>query len=186
MHAEIRTADQLLRAQDVGRCELVRGEFRALNPASSEHGRVAMNLGSLLTQFVRAESLGTMFAAETGFWIARDPDTVCAPDAAFVRSSRSPGPSRGYYEGPPDLAVEVRSPDDRSGGVFEETSDWVREKTAEWLESGVVVVWNVDPIARTVTVHERDSRTVQLGESDLLVCPALLPGFGVPLAEIFS
>jgi Uma2 family endonuclease len=178
MHAEIQTADQLLRAQDVGRCELIRGKFRALDPASYEHGRAAMTLGSLLAQFVRVESLGTVFAAETGFWIARDPDTVRAPDAAFVRSSRSPGPSHGYYEGAPDLAVEVRSPDDRTG--------YVREKTAEWLESGVVVVWNVDPIARTVTVHERDSRPVRLREPDVLLCPSLLPGFEVPVAEIFA
>ncbi len=178
MHAEIQTADQLLRAQDAGRCELIRGEFRALNPASYEHGRVAMKLGFLLTQFVLTESLGTVCAAETGFWIARNPDTVRAPDVAFVRASRAAGPSRGYYEGAPDLAVEVRSPDDRAG--------YVREKTAEWLESGVVVVWNVDPIARSVTVHERDANPVLLREPDLLVCPALLPGFEVSAAEIFA
>jgi Uma2 family endonuclease len=99
------TADELLRAQDIGRCELVRGELRSLIPPGAEHGRVAMRLGVAVANHVDAKALGTAFAAETGFLLAHDPDTVRAPD----------------------LAVEVLSPDDRPG--------YVREKVAEWLEA---------------------------------------------------
>jgi Uma2 family endonuclease len=174
----ITTAEQLLRAQDIGRCELVRGELRLLIPPSADHGRVAMRLGRAIADHVEAHSLGTAYAAETGFFLSREPDTVRAPDVAFVRSGRAATPERGYYPGAPDLAVEVLSPDDRPG--------YVKEKVAEWLEAGARAVWVVDPRKRTVTVHGTRRKPRVLGEGDPLRAGAVLPGFEIGVREIFG
>ena len=115
------TATQLLTADDLwnlpdhgGRAELVQGELRAMSPAGFGHGSISMNLSGPLHQFVHARRLGIVVAAETGFMIARDSDTVRAPDAAFVRQERIPEsetPTK-FWVGPPDLAVETMSPSD--------------------------------------------------------------------------
>ncbi len=174
----ITTAEELLRAQDIGRCELVRGELRLLIPPGAGHGRIAMGLGWAIAGHVKAHDLGTVYAAETGFLLALEPDTVRAPDVAFVRASRPATPERGYYPGAPDLAVEVLSPDDRPG--------YVREKVAEWLEAGTNAVWVVDPRARTVSVHEARRKPRVLAEGDTLRAGGVLPGFELAVREIFG
>src|SRR5688572_16805868 len=98
------TAEELLRVPDDGfRYELVRGELRRMTPAGNVHGRVAMNAAWPLAQYVKAHDLGTVYAAETGFILARDPDTVRAPDAAFVSRARleAVGEVEGYWPGAP-------------------------------------------------------------------------------------
>jgi Uma2 family endonuclease len=176
MAIEIRTAGQLLRAQDIGRCELVRGELRMMNPPGANHGRITIKLTVPITNHVDARGLGTIYAAETGFLLSRDPDTVRAPDIAFVSAGRPPAPPRGYYPGAPDLAVEVLSPDDRPA--------YVADKVAEWLESGAAAVWVVDPFERIVTVHEPDREPVAVGEHGTLRGGSVLPGFAIPVREI--
>ena len=172
----ITTAEQLLRAGDIGRCELIRGELRMMIPAGGEHGRVTINVTVAVANFVRARRLGVLYGAETGFILARDPDTVRAPDLAFTTAERASTPERGFVPGAPDLAVEVLSPDDRPG--------YVREKVAEWLEAGTLAVWVVDPSQRTVTVH--DGTATLYGETDTLVGGDLLPGFELPVREVFE
>jgi len=174
----ITTAEQLLRAGDLGRCELVRGELRTMIPPSFAHGRITIRLTRPIANHVDAHGLGTVVAAETGFLLSRDPDTVRAPDIAFVRAARGPGPDRGYFPGAPDLAVEVLSPDDRPG--------YVRDKVAEWLEAGTLAVWVVDPTARTVTVHEAPRGPSVLSEADLLRGGDVLPGFALAVRDVFA
>jgi Uma2 family endonuclease len=174
----ITTAEQLLQAGDIGRCELVKGELRMMIPPAYEHGRITFRFGYLLGAHVEPRRLGTILAAETGFLLSRDPDTVRAPDVAFVRAEREPGPIRGYFPGAPDLAVEVLSPEDRPGSV--------REKVAEWLEAGTLAVWVVDPRQRTVTVHEPNHEPRVRGESECLRGGEVLPGFELPVREIFG
>ena len=174
----ITTAAELLRAGDIGRCELIRGELRMMLPAGYEHGRITINLTGPILSHVKTNGLGTLVAAETGFRLARDPDTVRAPDLAFVRADRPNPPDRGYYPGAPDLAVEVLSPDDRPG--------YVRDKVAEWIEAGTRAVWVVDPRARTVVVHEPSVEPRVLGDSDTLPGGDVLPGFALAVAEVFS
>jgi len=154
-------------------------------PPGFLHGRITMTIGASIALHVQTHELGTVVAAETGFVLTRDPDTVRAPDVAFVRASRPAGPQRGYYPGAPDLAVEVLSPDDRPG--------YVREKVAEWLEAGTVAVWVVDPRKRTVTIHqsgraphENGPAPSVLGESDTLRGGDLLPGFELLVRELFD
>lgn len=174
----ITTAEQLLKAGDIGRCELVRGELRMMIPPAYEHGRITFRMGYRLGQYVEPRKLGTILAAETGFLLSREPDTVRAPDVAFVRAEREPGPIRGYFPGAPDLAVEVLSPEDRPGQV--------REKVLEWLAAGALAVWVVDPRERTVAVHAPNREPRVLGESEHLRGGEVLPGFELAVREIFG
>ena len=174
----ITTAEQLLRAGDIGRCELVRGELRMMIPAGGEHGRITGYLTHLLSTHIVSNELGTFYAAETGFLLGSNPDTVRAPDFAFIGVGRAATPERGFVPGAPDLAVEVLSPDDRPG--------YVREKVAEWLEAGTVAVWLVDPRERTVTIHESGKPPLRLGESDTLRGGRLLPGLVLAVREVFG
>jgi Uma2 family endonuclease len=173
----ITTAEQLLRAGDIGRCELIRGKLHMMIPPGFLHGRITMKLSGPILSHVEAHGLGTVVAAETGFLLARDPDTVRAPDIAFVRAARLPGPERGYFPGAPDLAVEVLSPDDRPG--------YVRDKVAEWLEAGARAVWVVDPREQTVAVHEPGRAPSVLGEADTVRGGDVLPGFALAVRDIF-
>ncbi|MHC4956207.1 MAG: Uma2 family endonuclease [Planctomycetota bacterium] len=174
----ITTADQLLRAGDIGRCELIRGKLRMMNAAGGEHGRITAHLTILLGNHIVRNRLGTSYAAETGFILGRDPDTVRAPDFAFIAAARAATPERGFIPGAPDLAVEVLSPDDRPG--------YVREKVAEWLEAGTTSVWVVDPRGRTITIHESRAAPSTFGESDTLRAGELLPGFELEVGAVFA
>lgn len=107
------TADELLKMGDIGRCELIYGELVMMSPAGAEHGVVAGRIFRFLANYVEDQKLGLVFAAETGFKLSSNPDLVRAPDASFVRADRVAGElKRGFFEGAPDIAVEVVSPDD--------------------------------------------------------------------------
>jgi Uma2 family endonuclease len=176
---EITTAQQLLEAPGLGRCELVRGELIMMPPAGFEHGRIVIRVAIPLGQFVNERGLGVVTGAETGFLIHRDPDTVRAPDVAFIAAARvPPSPVKGFFQGPPDLAVEVLSPDDRASTVL--------AKVHDWLGAGSRAVWVVDPETRTVTVYRGDEPMVVRSVSDELTGDNFLPEFRVPVAEIFA
>jgi Uma2 family endonuclease len=149
------TADELSVMPDDGfRYELVKGEVRRMPPAGSEHGAVAINIAVVIAQFVKAHGLGVVFGAGAGFKIASDPDTVRAPDLAFVRRERIPeaGVPRGFWPGAPDLAVEVISPGD--------TYTEVEEKVNDWLNAGTRMVLVLNPRTRTVTVYSSHTESV--------------------------
>lgn len=173
------TAEQLLATPGLGRCELVRGELIMMTPEGFEHGCIAAALCSRLSVFVRQEKLGLVTGAKTGFQIRRDPDTVRAPDVGFVRAERVPPTrTRGFFQGPPDLAVEVLSPDDRASEVLAKVNDW--------LAAGCLAVWVVDPAKRAVSVYRKEAQTITWGTADELSGGDLLPGFRLPVGEIFA
>ena len=174
------TADELLAMGDIGRCELIYGELVMMSPAAPEHGVVAMRIGRYIGNFVEEHDLGLVFAAETGFKIASDPDLVRAPDASFVRKDRvaSGLPKRGYFEGVPDLAVEVASPDD--------TKRELAEKINMWLAHGTTSCWVADPPTRTVTIHRTGRPPILLTGNEQLRDEPTLPGFAVPVSKFFQ
>lgn len=161
------------------RYELVKGELRKMPPSGSEHGAVIVNLTVPLGYHVKANDLGGCFGAETGFIIETDPDTVRAPDIAFVRRERIPesGITKKFWPGAPDLAVEVLSPDDRLKEV--------EEKVGNWLEAGALMVWAVNPKRRTVTVYRSLKDVGILTETDELDGQDVVPGFRCKVSEIF-
>ncbi len=175
---DITTAKQLLETPGLGRCELVRGELVMMSPAGFEHGVIAGNIHVCLGAFVKRRTLGIVTAAETGFVIGRDPDTVRAPDVGFIRSDRVPAVrARGFFEGAPDLAVEVVSPTDRAGELL--------AKVQDWLAADCRAVWVVDPTTRTISVYRGAGEITLLGINDEVTDEELLPGFRLPVAEVF-
>ncbi len=175
------TSEELLRLPDDGkRRELVQGELREMAPAGARHGDAAAALTILLGQHVRANRLGKMLAAETGFRISRDPDTVRAPDVSFVARDRVPpeGAPEGYWDIAPDLVAEVVSPND--------TAAEVQSKVQRWLETGVRLVWVVYPGTRSVVAYESLKEISTLTTGDTLSGGNVVPGFECAVAEIFE
>ena len=172
------TAEELLRLNlPDKRTELVRGVLVVREPAGYQHGDIAMRLAAAIYTHVEAHGLGRVFAAETGFTLARNPDTVRAPDVAFISTARLPDPPpHGFAELAPDLAVEVLSPDDRPGAVL--------AKVADWLNAGARLVWVVDPLRVIARVYRADGSESMLDETDALRGEDLLPGFEYPLSAI--
>src|SRR5258705_9238563 len=172
------TAEQLIKLpRGQFRYELIKGELLTMSPAGAEHGAVIMNLAAPLAIYVKNRNLGIVFGAETGFTLDRNPDTVMAPDIAFIRRERTTEISQGYFEGAPDLAVEVSSPSDRKSRVA--------KKVEQWLQAGSLAVWVVDPQTRTVSVHERDVDTIRLTAEDVLDADDIVRGFRMPVSDIF-
>ena len=175
------TADELFRLpDDNSRYALVRGELQRMTLAGFRHGAIAVNLTVPVGQHVRRHRRGIVCGAETGFVLERNPDTVLAPDLAFVRRERIPasGVPPTFWDGAPDLAVEVLSPGDRPG----ETA----AKVSAWLAAGARLVWVADPRDASVTVHEPGRTARRRGKSDVLDGGPLLPGFRLPVADIFA
>ena len=178
---ELVTAEQVLDWPDPeARFELVAGVVQPMTPAGGAHGVVVMALARVLGAHAHAHRLGALFSPDTGFVLRRGPDTVRCPDVAFVAADRLPpgGIRGGFPELVPDLAVEVRSPTDRTRAS--------RAKVAEYLDVGVRQVWVVDPSTRTVTVHAPDGATRRLGEGDALDGGDVVPGFRCGVDELFE
>jgi len=174
------TAEQLARMPyDGSRYELIAGELKLMVPAGWEHGAVGGRLHSLLGHHVMEHRLGEVFEGETGFLLARDPDTVRAPDVAFVGKGRfAAAPLQdAYWPGAPDLAVEVVSPGD--------TQREIDEKVKGWLDAGAAMVWVANPAWRTVTVYRSASDIKTLTEKDELTGEDAVPGFRCRVAELF-
>jgi Uma2 family endonuclease len=176
------TADQLLRLPSgMGqRFELVAGELRVMSPAGWEHGAIVGNFQTALGSFIRQKLLGKVFGAETGFQLESDPDTVRAPDFAFIAKRRIPRklPNTSYWPGAPDLVVEVLSPSDRTGEVD--------EKITAWLTAGAQAVWVVDPKLQIVTIHQVGKRAQIRSVGEVLEGDPVVPGFSCTVAELFE
>ena len=172
------TADELLEMPDDGfRYELVRGELRKMPPPGYDHELFGGNLYFSMRLHVQANRLGRVSSAN-GFLLASD--HVRAPDVGFILAERArePGATPGYFPGPPDIAVEVISPSDRYGDV--------EEKVEDWLAAGTLAVIVVNPRNRTVRIHQPGMNATQLTEDDALEVPKVIPGWRMPVREIFE
>lgn len=177
---KVLTAESLLAEQPLHqRSELVNGRMLVREPAAYTHGRLANAIGFALTAWVSPRGLGDVVAAETGFTLRRNPDTVRAPDAAFISAQRVPPANvAGFAELAPDLVVEVVSPSDRAG--------YVRQKVADWLAAGAKLVWVLDTAHHRADVFRADGTTTRLAAVDSLSGENVLPGFLLPLEPIIG
>jgi Uma2 family endonuclease len=172
--------DLLAMPADGKRYELVARELHMMSPSGWKYGEIVGNLHGMLWNRIHANQLGKIFGAETGFLLSRNPDTVRAPDIAFIAKQHLPStePSDSYWPGAPDLAVEVLSPSDRKGEVD--------EKIRAWLAAGVLMVWVVDPKAKNVAVHRSQSDSLTHTLPDELAGDDVLCGFRCSVARIFG
>jgi Uma2 family endonuclease len=177
--AKTMTADEYFALGDIGPSALVQGELISMSPAGYDHGWIACNIAGALRNFVKANKLGRVSTAEAGFLISKNPDTVRAPDVAFVRADRiPPGGQKKFFDGPPDLAIEALPPDDRSSEV--------NAKIYDWLQAGCLQAWVVDPQNKTITVYRNRREAAVFALEDTLADDDLLPGFSLPVTEVFE
>jgi Uma2 family endonuclease len=175
------TAEQFYRLPHDGeRQELLRGTVVSEPSPNRTHGRTVARLAALIEPFVRARRLGVVYAADTGFVLARNPDTVRGPDVAFVSEARErrAGAKQPYFPGAPDLAIEVVSPSDRTKEILGKVSDY--------LSAGSRMVWVVDPASEAVQVFRSPFQPRRLASEDLIEGEDVLPGFSIAVAQIFS
>ena len=174
------TAEALLRLPDDGqRHELIAGELRTMPPPGEEHGSIEALCTIALGQYVHAHRLGRVLSGEPGFLLASDPDTVRAPDVAFISRERAQAPlATGYRQGAPDLAVEIISPSD----LYTE----VAEKVATWLEHGTGMVIVINPRHRAVVVHRSATQVRHLTVDDTIDGEDVVPGWTLPVRELFA
>lgn len=172
------TADGLLElaGDDTHRYELDAGRLIVREPAGSRHGRIAAGLYAALLEHARREG-GEVVSFETGFLLRRSPDSVRAPDVAYLTGS-STSAGDGYILGAPDLAVEVLSPNDHRSEVA--------AKVRDYLAAGTQLVWVLDPKHRTLTIHEANGVVQTLGSGDRVDGQPVLKGFSHEVGAFFG
>lgn len=172
------SVEQLAKLPDDGLLyELDEGKLITMAPASAEHGSLGAEIARVLANFVRQHRLGIVYNADTGFRL--DEGTVRAPDVAFVRQERvAKGAGKGFFEGAPDLAVEIFSPSDSVPQLI--------RKVRQYLRAGSHTVWVVYPETREVQIFEASGADRLLRADDTLNAPELLPGFSVPVSALFE
>lgn len=173
------TGEELFRRPDLEPCELVNGRVVPTMPTGDEHGDVELELGMRLRAYGKESKRGRAIGGEVGIYIRRDPDTVRAADIVFISRERDLRPrAKGYLEIAPELVVEVLSPEDRWNKV--------KEKLEDYFSAGVDRVWVLVPMHRRILVYRSPTEFVQLDEGQVLTDEELLPGFSVPVAELFA
>jgi len=178
MSPQLMTAEELLQTSIPNkRTELVRGHLVVREPPGGRHGSVTALLAVRLGNHIDLTGGGTLFIGDTGFTLARNPDTVRGPDIAFVQTERLPAPiPNSYLELAPDLVVEVLSHTDRPGETL--------AKIGDWLDAGARIVWVIDPERRIARVYRHNGRESLLREQDDLDGEDVLPGFRCKVSAI--
>lgn len=174
------TPEDLLVMSDELDYELVNGELVERH-MGAESSWIATNLIGLITLCYQGRIPGHLFTTDCGYQCyADDPSKVRKPDLSFVRRGRFPKGRvpKGYIRIPPDLAVEVLSPND--------LADDADAKVEEYLDAGVPLVWVISPKSETVTVYRADRSAVKLHDADELNGENVLPGFRCQVCDLFA
>jgi Uma2 family endonuclease len=173
------TGEELFRRPDLNPCELINGRVVPTMPTGRGHGSSEAKITTRLATYAEAAGRGEVMTGEVGIYIRREPDTVRAADILFISRERLArcAPS-GYLDVAPELVVEVFSPTDRWSKVM--------EKLEDYFSAGVDRVWVLIPDLRRVLAYRSLVDVVQFGEGEILTDEELLPGFSVPVAELFS
>ncbi len=176
---KLMTADELLAMprDDGKRYELIRGVLVEKVTTGDSHALVVVMIATILNLFVGPRNLGGVRAGEPGYLLEVGPDTVRAPDVAWIAPGRVPAGTRGYPNLAPDLAVEVKSPSN--------SNPEMRRKAEMWLSFGSRMVWVADPDTTTITVYRPGVDPVELGEDNTIDGGDLLPEFTAPVWSLF-
>lgn len=173
------TANQLFaRSSELGRCELIQGELNMMSPAGGDHGDIAMLIAFGIKPYWDQHG-GKIYAAETGFVLERNPDTVRAPDVAYISKDRlDTARTSKFIPIAPDFVAEVLSPNDRA--------EEVATKVQWWLDHGVKLVWVADPANRCVTAHLPNGDAHVYRKGDRITGEDVMPGLSVAVTDLFS
>jgi Uma2 family endonuclease len=172
------TAEQFLTLPSSRWSELIDGVVVEVSPPGAEHGHRQSTVSRVLG---RAEEAGVGYVfGELGCVIRHNPDAVRAPDAAFIRRERLPTGNipKGFWDGAPDLAVEIVSPYDRPGEI--------QTKVREWVEAGARQVWVLYEEDHSVHVVRSLQDRVTFSAEDTLEGGDAVPGFSCRVAELFA
>lgn len=173
------TVDELVgRMPDRLRWRLIEGELVMMSPAGGRHGQISLRIAVILDQYVQETKAGIALGAETGFVIARSPDTMLAPDVSYLTPERTHLVTDQFIEGAPDLAVEVVSPSESQNAAM--------EKAQRWLTHGTRMVWLVWPKTHSVTLLRADADDVILHDGDTIDGIDFMPGFSCSVGAFFS
>ena len=173
------TAEELFARGSSERAELIRGELVEMSPTGFEHGRFISKVATAFVFYLDKNPIGEWVTGETGFILERDPDTVRAPDLAFLAADRVPsGPHPKFRDGTPTIAVEIVSPADRLTEVM--------QKADQWLNAGCQSVWLIDPQREKATICRLADGQLQATDTDEIVEPELLPGFALDTATLWQ
>jgi Uma2 family endonuclease len=178
--SKVVTADELQRFPDDDcRYELVDGRLVRMSPVGYQHARTVTLFLLHLQRHVQDRGLGVA-VTELGFKIGSNPDTVRAPDIAFIAAERLPPTGwPGFFNGPPDVAVEVLSPEDRRADL--------RSKVTQYLAQGVRLVLVLDPRDRTAVIYRREAPpAVVRGDAAEVDLEDVVPEFCCRLDGIFE
>ncbi|NJN92852.1 MAG: Uma2 family endonuclease [Anaerolineales bacterium] len=173
------TGEMLSKLGNIGPAELVKGEIVYMSPTGHPHGYIEINIGGILREFVRKHKLGRVIGGEVGIYTQRNPDTVRAADVAFISRGRlAQVRSQSYLDIAPELVVEVLSPDDAWSEVM--------EKLEEYFVVGTLSVWIADPKREQIYVYHSLTEVQRFSSGEVLADEKVLPGFSVPVAELFA
>jgi Uma2 family endonuclease len=173
------SGEELARMGDLGRCELIDGRIVRMGPANYRHGFIELRVAAALDAFVRPRRLGKVLTGDVGVYTRRDPDRVRGADVLFISAetlSRHTGAA--FLRVAPELIVEVLSPEDRAMDTT--------QKLREYFSIGVRLIWVIDPSAHVVFAHRSVTEVRELKEGDRLTGEEVLPGFEIPVAEVFE
>ncbi|HEY9661707.1 MAG TPA: Uma2 family endonuclease [Allocoleopsis sp.] len=159
--------------------ELVDGELVDMGNSGMEHGNIGTFLGGALEFYVRPKKLGVTCDSSTAFTMKTG--NKRSPDVSFIAKTRLQGLKRlpkGFFQGAPDLAVEVISP----SNTFEE----IHNKLVEYFENGCQLAWVINPDEQSVLVYRQPQPDRLLKTGDRLDGEEVIPGFSLAVAELFA
>lgn len=173
------TGEELAAMGDIGPCELIEGRIVRVSPTRPKHGRYEYRIARALGDFVDTHRLGEVQVGEVGIYTRRNPDTVRAADILFISRERlAQATPDGFFDVAPELVVEILSPDERWS--------YMKKKLREYFDIGVKIVLVVDPDERAVSAYRSLTDIREFGENDTLTVEDVLPGFSVPVADLFT
>jgi Uma2 family endonuclease len=162
--------------------EVVEGKIVEMTPTQQEHGYTSGDIVGILYSYIRPRNLGKVTTGELGFRLKARPLLIRCPDVAFISKERvaKKGYRKGFFNGAPDLAIEVISPGN--------TAVEVAAKVSEYLEAGSKLVWVVYPDREEVHVYKPGHPVTSeiLKSEDSLSGEAVIPGFSCRVAEFFE
>jgi Uma2 family endonuclease len=184
---KIWTDDELLALpKDGNKYEIVKGEL-VVSPAGIEYEEIGVRVIVALANFVSEHKLGIICGSSAGYWMKpRNPSlpkkrNFLSPDVSFLAKERLQGlkrPPKKFFDGGPDLVVEILSPSD--------TVELLHEKIVEYFENGTRLLWVVNPAEQIVLVYHTQQPDRLLRSGEMLDGEQVIPGFTLPVAKLFA